>query len=122
MLKSTRCITHLKRLKNVEEETPYFLDIATTLGDRLGAILFQMPPNLKKNMDHLQTFLGLLPEGSSVAMEFRNDSWFDDEVFECLKEKGIALCFAHEDDDTADKVESCFPEYGQFGVSAPARQ
>ena len=115
VLKATRRITHLKRLKNVEEETPYFLDISANLGDRLGAILFQMPPNLKKDMGRLQTFLGLLPDGSSVAMEFRNDSWFDDEVFESLREKGIALCFAHEDDDTTDKIDGRFQSTASRG-------
>ena len=115
VLKATRRITHLKRLKNVEEETPYFLDIASNLGDRLGAILFQMPPNLKKDIDRLRTFVDLLPQGTRAAMEFRNDSWFDDEVCECLRARGLALCFAHEDEDTAEKIERRFHSTADWG-------
>ncbi len=115
VLKATRRITHLKRLKNVEEETSYFLEIAANLKDRLGAILFQLPPNLKKDMERLQAFVDLLPATTSAAMEFRNDSWFDEEVVDCLRSKGIALCFAHEDEDTSEKVERRFRSTADWG-------
>lgn len=90
-MKATRRITHQKRLKNVEEETEYFAGIASNLGDRLGAVLFQLPPYLKKEMDRLQVFVEQLPEGMPAAMEFRHDSWFDNEVRDCLNSRNIAL-------------------------------
>ena len=90
-LKATRRITHIKRLKNVEEETAFFLRAASALGDRLGVVLFQLPPNLKKDMDRLKTFLDLLPSGGRHALEFREPSWFDDEVLEELRSRDCAL-------------------------------
>ena len=115
VLKATRRITHFKRLKDVGEETEYFVGIANELRDRLGAILFQFPPNFKKDMERLQTFVDLLPERLPVAMEFRHDSWYDDEVRDCLRSHNAALCFAHEDDDTAEQVEERFTSTADWG-------
>ncbi len=114
-MKATRRITHQKRLKNVEEETAYFAEIASNLGDRLGAVLFQLPPYLKKEMERLQAFVDQLPDGMPAAMEFRHDSWFDDEVRDCLQSKNIALCFAHEDEDSAEDVERRFAATASWG-------
>ena len=115
VLKATRRITHFKRLKDVREETEYFVGIANELRDRLGAILFQFPPNFKKDMERLQTFIDLLPERPPVAMEFRHDSWYDDEVRECLRGHNAALCFAHEDDDTTQQVGERFTSTADWG-------
>lgn len=115
VLKATRRITHFKRLKEVGEETEYFLEIAAHLEERLGAILFQLPPNLKKDMPRLQAFLELLPESASATLEFRHDSWFDEEVHDCLRSKNVALCFSHEDDDGEEEVERKFASTADWG-------
>jgi len=115
VLKSTRSITHIKRLKQVEEDVAYFTGIANELGDRLGAVLFQLPPNFRKDMERLQVFVDLLPTRLPAAMEFRHDSWFDDEVRACLNARNIALCFAHQDDDTDIEVEQRFHSTADWG-------
>jgi len=68
------------------------------LGLHAGAILFQLPPYLRKNLPTLQNFLSILPEDRTVAFEFRHPSWFDDEVFSCLREHNCALCMAEMDE------------------------
>ncbi len=90
-LKASRRITHLKRLNEVEEPLGYFVKNAAVLGDKLGSLLFQLPPKLGKNMERLERFLAALPEGPRVAMEFRNETWFDDEVYEALRGRNVAL-------------------------------
>lgn len=93
-LKAPQRITHLARLVDADEATGYLLDVAATLGDRLGALLFQLPPNLKKDAARLDAFLALLPAPWRAAFEFRHTSWFDDEVFELLRAHRAALCIA----------------------------
>ena len=93
-LKASRRITHEKCLKGAEEETEYLTRTAGTLGDRLGVILFQLPPYLKKGVDRLEGFLAQLPKGTRAAFEFRHPSWYEDEVFEKLGAAGAALCIA----------------------------
>ncbi|MFQ5888633.1 MAG: DUF72 domain-containing protein [Gemmatimonadota bacterium] len=99
-IKASRRITHIKRLKNASDETTYLLRALAILGPRLGAVLFQLPPNLRKDLARLESFLDLIPEETPTAFEFRHQSWFDDEVLECLRSKGRALCAA--DTDEAD--------------------
>jgi uncharacterized protein YecE (DUF72 family) len=94
IVKSTRRITHFKRLVNASEEVEFFLGQMATLGDRLGAVLFQLPPNLQKNLESLESFLALLPGGTRAAFEFRHNSWFDDDVFELLRGRNCSLCIA----------------------------
>ena len=115
VMKATRRITHLKRLKEVEEETAYFMEIVSNLDARLGAVLFQLPPHLKKDIERLKIFVELLPEGFPAAMEFRHDSWFDDEVVKCLASKNLAVCFAHEDEDTPEDLERKFVATASWG-------
>ena len=105
VLKASQQITHRKRLKEAGEAVEYFFRIATTLGDRLGPALFQLPPNLKKDLPRLVDFLGQLPRGSRSAFEFRHESWFDDEVFEALRSAGVALCIA-EDEELATPLQA----------------
>ncbi|MCZ6760320.1 MAG: DUF72 domain-containing protein, partial [Gemmatimonadetes bacterium] len=76
VLKASRRITHQKRLNEVEDELSYFLRVSSVLGERLGPTLFQLPPNFKKDMDRLNSFLQLLPNRWKAAMEFRHQSWF----------------------------------------------
>ena len=105
VLKASQKITHHKRLKEAGQEVEYFFRVGSTLGDRLGPALFQLPPNLKKDLPRLTDFLALLPPASRCAFEFRHESWFDDEVFAALSAKGAALCIA-EDEDLATPLQS----------------
>jgi uncharacterized protein YecE (DUF72 family) len=99
VLKASRRITHHARLKEDSfDSVEYLWKVAGALGPHLGPILFQLPPNLKKDVPRLQSFMGVLPEGLRAAFEFRNDSWLDDEVYGALREAGHALCLAEMDD------------------------
>jgi len=98
VLKASQQITHRLRLKDAAQSVAYFFDIATTLGDRLGPALFQLPPNLKKDLPRLTDFLALLPPASRAAFEFRHESWFTDDVFEALRDRGAALCIAEDEE------------------------
>src|SRR5438552_13248585 len=79
-IKATQRITHIKRLNNCAEETKYLLETAALLEQRLGVVLFQLPPNAKKDADRLGAFLELLPHETRAAFEFRHESWLDDEI------------------------------------------
>ena len=93
-LKAPRRITHDTRLQRCEDTLQAFCRTAATLGSKLGVLLFQLPPNFKKNADVLKAFLALLPDGMRAAFEFRHASWLDDEVFDALRQRGVALCVA----------------------------
>jgi uncharacterized protein YecE (DUF72 family) len=101
VLKASQKITHVKQLKDAAAEVEYLFRVEAALGSNTGAILFQLPPRLKKNMERLQSFLAILPKERAVAFEFRHPSWFDDQVFACLREHNCALCMA-EMDETED--------------------
>ena len=109
-IKASRRITHIERLKEPVDETNYLLETLGVLGERLGVVLFQLPPNLKKDLERLQRFLELLDGRVPAAFEFRNESWFDDEVVECLTAAGAALCVSETDDgeDGAPRVTAPF--------------
>jgi len=96
-LKAPQQITHIKRLKDVAEPVARFLDVAAGLKRRLGPLLFQLPPNFKKDVARLRDLLTLLPR-RRAALEFRHPSWFDDEVFGLLRKRGAALCIADTDE------------------------
>jgi len=98
-VKASQKITHFKRLKDVIDETEYLLRTVRILGPRLGVILFQLPPNLKKDLPRLEQFLRLLPGDSRTAFEFRHASWFEDDVFNLLRANGCAICIADADDE-----------------------
>ncbi len=97
-LKAPRRITHEKRLREAEPDVTEFLRRAGTLGGKLGVLLFQLPPYLKKDLPRLKDFLGLLPADKRVAFEFRHDSWRDDEVYETLRARGAMLCVTDTDE------------------------
>ncbi len=94
VIKAPKRITHDKRLKEVGEPLGYFLRVVSTLGGRLGPLLFQLPPSLRKDVPRLQSFFDEMPERPRVAVEFRHASWFDDEVFDALRGRDAALCVA----------------------------
>jgi uncharacterized protein YecE (DUF72 family) len=94
VLKAPRRITHVARLRNVDEPLAYFLETARQLGPKLGPILFQLPPNFKKDSERLAGLLTLLPPDLRCAFEFRHPSWHDDDLYRQLEAKNAALCIA----------------------------
>ena len=98
-LKAPQRITHMKRLKDSKEPVSHLFEVAGVLEGRLGPVLFQLPPNFKKDGSRLEEFLGLLPKTRRAAFEFRHESWFDEEIFGLLKKKKVAVCIAEADND-----------------------
>ena len=95
VIKASQRITHNAKLgPNAAEPLAYMLQACAELGDRLGPVLYQTPPWLKKDVGVLRRFLGLLPAGHRAAFEFRNTTWFDDEVYATLAECNAALVVA----------------------------
>ncbi len=103
-IKSPRRITHEKKLADVADSLTRLREAATTLGERLGPVLFQLPPFMKKDLPRLQEFVAQLPPGLRAAMEFRHASWFSPDVYEALRARDVALCLA-ESEDLATPVE-----------------
>ena len=97
-LKAPRRITHDQRLRECEANVAEFLRRAGALDGKLGALLFQLPPYLKKDIPRLQDFLALLPAGREVAFEFRNATWHDDDVYELLRGRNAILCVTDTDE------------------------
>ena len=93
-LKAPRRITHDSRLKHCGELVKAFCGVAGTLGDKLGALLFQLPPSSKKDLALFDAFLDELPLKAVAAFEFRHPSWLEDDVFERLSRRNLALCVA----------------------------
>ena len=91
-VKVSRFITHIKRLKEVEEPVETFLSRARHLKKKLGPLLYQLPPNMRRNDERLDAFLSLLPRGLRHVVEFRHESWLDEEVFDILRKYNIGFC------------------------------
>lgn len=106
VLKAAQTITHVKRLKDAGAEVEYLFRVAAALGPKLGAFLVQLPPNLRKDLGRLHNFLSLIPANGSVAFEFRHSSWFDEEVFACLRARNCALCMADTDESESPNLTS----------------
>ena len=105
VLKANRRITHMKRLKDAEEPLGYLArEAAEGLGDRMGPVLFQLPPYLKKDVERLKDFVAKLPAGLRAAFEFRHESWFGDDVYAALSDGGAALVAADTGDGDAPVV------------------
>jgi uncharacterized protein YecE (DUF72 family) len=110
-VKAHQSITHIKRLKNVGEATAKFIASLEPLraANKLGPVLFQLPPNLKFDLKLLQDFLAGLPGKTRCTVEFRNASWFVEDVFDSLARRNVALCLAESDDlITPDKQTADF--------------
>jgi len=91
-VKVSRFITHIKRLKNSEEPVDTFLGRAEILKEKLGPLLYQLPPNMHRDDGRLESFLSILPRGLKHTLEFRHESWLDDGVFEILRRHNVGLC------------------------------
>ena len=97
-LKAPQRVTHLLRLREAADPVAHFHRVAAELGDRLGPVLYQLPPNMKKDLPRLADFLALLPTGARTAFEFRHPSWFSDDVYDALRARNAALCVAESED------------------------
>jgi uncharacterized protein YecE (DUF72 family) len=127
VLKASQRITHKQRLKDAGDLVDYLFKVAESLKERLGPILFQLPPFLRKDVPRLREFLSMLSGRGAAAFEFRHQSWFDDEVFAVLREHGVALCIAEAENDleipfvsTADwgYLRLRRPDYGEAELKA----
>jgi uncharacterized protein YecE (DUF72 family) len=107
-IKAHQLITHLKRLNDPASSTPRFIDSLQPLlaADKLGPVLFQLPPNLKCDVPLLADFLAGLPRSLRSAFEFRHASWFSDEVFAALRRANVALCWAESEELKTPNVET----------------
>jgi len=99
-LKAPQRVTHVKRLAGAADEVAFFLRTAAELGPALGPVLWQLPPSLKKDLPRLRDFLALLPRGGRAAVEFRHESWHEDDVLTALADAGTALCIADDEHRT----------------------
>lgn len=97
-LKASQRITHYKRLKDTSQDVAEFVRRAKILGEALGVVLFQLPPNFAANAALLEAFLSELPPMVRYAIEFRHPSWRDPEIERLLTEHGVARCGAETDD------------------------
>ena len=105
VLKAPQRITHFTRLKE-ESKDPlaFFLKTAATMGEQLGPLLFQLPPNMKLDLPRLQNFLSWIPQGTRTAFEFRHASWLEDNVYDALRAANAALCVADIEEEEAPRV------------------
>jgi len=110
-IKAPRRITHMARLKaeTAADSVDFLYRNLAALGAKLGPVLFQLPPFLKKDLPRLTEFLRLLPEGHRAAFEFRNDSWFADDVYDALKAAGAALCLSEREDNAPPPLVETAP-------------
>jgi uncharacterized protein YecE (DUF72 family) len=123
VLKAPKRITHDGRLKFVDKPLAYFCETIGPLGPKLGPVLFQLPPNFKKDTERLRDILPLIPADLRCAFEFRHASWFSEDVYELLRKRNAALCIADTEEATTPLVVTA--DYGYFrlrdeGYSKPA--
>ena len=110
-IKASRRITHMSRLKadSAADSVAFLYRTLETLGAKRGPVLFQLPPFLKKDLARLADFLPLLPAGHMAAFEFRNDTWFSDDVYDLLKKAGASLCFSEREDNAPPPLVETAP-------------
>lgn len=96
-IKASQRITHFARLKpESADAVTYLLKVTAALGAKLGPILFQLPPNLKKEYERLAAFVATLPANGKYTIEFRHESWFTDDVYELLRSRDIPMCIVEQ--------------------------
>jgi len=118
VLKASQKITHMQRLKDAGDSVSYLLKVAEALKERLGPLLFQLPPYLKKDVPRLREFLALLPAHPRAAFEFRHQSWFEPEVLSLLRDHQAALCIAEAENDLEIPFEST-ADWGYLRLRRP---
>ena len=110
-IKASQRITHMSRLRaeTAAEPLGYLYKNLAALRAKRGPVLFQLPPNMKKDLARLTGFLSLLPADHNATFEFRNDTWFDDEVYATLKNAGAALCLSEREDSAPPPLVETAP-------------
>jgi uncharacterized protein YecE (DUF72 family) len=103
-VKAPQVITHLKRLRDVEDETLYFFSTLTALGKRLGPVLFQFPGSFRADPAALSAFLDLIPNNRNCAFEFRSPTWLNSEILDMLRKSGCSLCTADSEKTEATQI------------------
>jgi uncharacterized protein YecE (DUF72 family) len=107
-VKASRYLTHIRRLRDPREPVEYLMERASELGDRLGPVLLQLPPDLEVDVDGLAETLDAFPRSTRVAVEPRHRSWYTDDVRRVLTDRGVALCLA-------DRQRLLMPEWQTAG-------
>lgn len=113
-LKGSRFLTHIKRLGDTGESLDRFFDLMSRLGTRAGPVLWQLPPQMKRDDDRLAAFATALPGGWRHAFEFRHESWFCREVYDILERAGAALCIGDHPDRPRDVLLTASWTYLRF--------
>jgi uncharacterized protein YecE (DUF72 family) len=110
-IKASRRITHMSRLKadSAADSVAFLYGNLAALGAKRGPVLFQLPPFLGKDLPRLNDFLKLLPQGHRAAFEFRNESWFADDVYAALKDAGASLCLSEREDNAPPPLVETAP-------------
>lgn len=91
-VKGSRYITHMKKLKDPEQSLARFMERIVELGEKLGPVLFQLPPRWPFHPERLQAFMAALPPGFRYALEFRDPTWINDRTYQALADHGAAFC------------------------------
>ena len=130
-IKASQRITHYARLKpDCESAVEFLLRNTTALGDRMGPVLFQLPPNLKKDLERLRVFLDMLPFDRRFTIEFRHESWFDDDVLDAMRARDVAMCVTEQAEFASPVVATASwgymrlhrPDYDDAGLAEWAKQ
>jgi uncharacterized protein YecE (DUF72 family) len=103
-LKARQTITHFRRLQNAEEQIDDFINLAALLKKKQGPLLFQLPPNFKKDMPRLNAFLDYVDGRAAVVLQLQHESWYDDEVYDCLRAHSAALCTVDDEGPACERV------------------
>ncbi len=94
-VKASRYITHMKKLKDPEDSLGKFLERVDVLGNKLGPVLFQLPPRWHLNLQRFESFLNFLPDRFRYAFEFRDPSWFHEDLYNIMRQYNVAFCMYH---------------------------
>jgi uncharacterized protein YecE (DUF72 family) len=126
-VKAHQVITHIKRLKNTEDFVPRFMGTIEPLAraEKLGPVLFQLPPNMKADVGVLEEFLKIVPRGVRAAFEFRHETWLNDEIYALLRSCNRALCIAESEERTTPDIVTAnfvYYRYRKPTYSAEERQ
>ena len=104
-VKAPQSITLYRRLKDVAAQTKQLLETVSVLEDRLGALLFRLPEDMKKDLQRLESFLQQLPGDTPAVFDFRHPTWFDDDVRELLRRHNRALCVSDTDESPCSSID-----------------
>ena len=104
-VKASRSITLFRRLKDADYLTKKLLETVSAFGDRLGAVLYRLPDDMKKDLKRLETFLKTLPPEPRAAFDFRHETWFDDDVLQLLRNENRVLCISDTDELPVSRID-----------------